>query len=230
MRAGGFRSLRRSIHPIVPVAQTGRGEGYPILFLLTDLSLMHRKFFNQLGNQLDARLWPEVCRFPDREIRKQAERRMFHTWYFYLIIFIVIPVIFNITQIAMIKVIWWLHPHVSLGVFLPLAFVGHIVGFPILVIMLYRPVARRQLRRDLNMVEIPTCVHCGYDLRGCVGDCCPECGVPTVRPATAQDLPAPKMLVPSLIGALIFFLIVTALCWRGLFYVGMLKSPVGLGG
>ena len=41
-----------------------------------------------------------------------------------------------------------------------------------------RAVYRRSLRLQLQGMDIPVCIHCGYDLRGQLDPRCPECGQP----------------------------------------------------
>lgn len=47
----------------------------------------------------------------------------------------------------------------------------------VLTLGLVRQALRRELRLRLNERALPTCLACGYDLRGAVARRCPECGV-----------------------------------------------------
>jgi predicted Zn-ribbon and HTH transcriptional regulator len=38
------------------------------------------------------------------------------------------------------------------------------------------PLIRKRHRKELTALGIPTCIACGYDLRGLIGSRCPECG------------------------------------------------------
>lgn len=50
-------------------------------------------------------------------------------------------------------------------------------GAPMFVALwMLRRAIRTALRRDLNASGKPTCLECGYDLRGQVDPRCPECG------------------------------------------------------
>jgi hypothetical protein len=57
---------------------------------------------------------------------------------------------------------------------------GAIVGWLLVAGALWfgRKTIQRSLRRQLNEAELPTCMKCGYDLRGQIEPRCPECGTP----------------------------------------------------
>ncbi|MBW7905852.1 MAG: hypothetical protein LC135_11320 [Phycisphaerae bacterium] len=62
--------------------------------------------------------------------------------------------------------------------------IGGVIGvlqvatFMLIFNLLFRRPYRRFLRRRLSELGLPTCVGCGYDLRGQVVARCPECGEP----------------------------------------------------
>jgi hypothetical protein len=45
-----------------------------------------------------------------------------------------------------------------------------------LAFWLFRGSVTQRLRGELNRTGIPTCMKCGYDLRGCIDQRCSECG------------------------------------------------------
>jgi hypothetical protein len=53
-----------------------------------------------------------------------------------------------------------------------------VAAFMLIFNVLFRRPYRRFLRRRLGELGLPTCVGCGYDLRGQVVPRCPECGEP----------------------------------------------------
>lgn len=65
---------------------------------------------------------------------------------------------------------------------IPGAVLGGLVGgalgglLPMVVLYLLRKRLRAALREHLATIAIPTCIRCGYDLRGSTSGKCPECG------------------------------------------------------
>jgi hypothetical protein len=64
------------------------------------------------------------------------------------------------------------------------AIVGWLISFPILLVGDYlyqmtrtRRVMRRAIAEALNGERPPFCFACGYNLQGCTGEKCPECGI-----------------------------------------------------
>ena len=66
---------------------------------------------------------------------------------------------------------------VATAVCLAFPFVGG-VFLGLAPLALVRRSIRRSLRRHLTKAGMPTCVSCGYDLRGQIEPRCPECGSP----------------------------------------------------
>lgn len=63
--------------------------------------------------------------------------------------------------------------------------------------LVFRGPIRRSLRRRLRERGLPICDVCGYDLRGCLSGCCPECGAsftPPDQPLDADVLSAQASL------------------------------------
>lgn len=58
----------------------------------------------------------------------------------------------------------------------PLAFVGALGGWSLLVVWLWNRRLRRSLRLQARRKGVFLCIPCGYDLTGNVSGRCPECG------------------------------------------------------
>ncbi len=120
-------------------------------------------------------LFPDLQRFPDRRRRRAALRRALSVaqwtpWYMLTAALLVGAYAFVIFSLG------------SWGV--PIADWGRIRGWGMVVLLvaglglllMCRRAIRRSLWRDLNNAGVPTCTHCGYDLRGSERVRCSECG------------------------------------------------------
>lgn len=68
-----------------------------------------------------------------------------------------------------------LSPQILFGVMIP-KFVTVLVPLLLLWKYVFVPMYLRAEREKRNSLGVPTCLHCGYDLKGSTGPACPECG------------------------------------------------------
>jgi len=119
-------------------------------------------------------VFPELDRFESKADRKTAMRRAGQTvhataW------FLAIAAVGTVVGVIVKELIWkWLSAlgPVSNPLFAWVMFIG--VGTCYLLVI--RKGACRSLREQLNAAGRPTCMQCGYDLRGQIDPRCPECG------------------------------------------------------
>ena len=171
---------------------------------------MRTRILHRIKNP-DGCLLPELRLFPERRTKKSATQRIVHSWQFYLLILTILPVALGLLPLTIRENVLPFRRS-----FLLATCVGACHGFGglLLIALLYRPIARRRLRRDLNLIGIRICVACGYDLRGSHEPRCPECGTESILCEPQASLPAPILLWPSLIAVgVIAFAIAGVLFW-----------------
>lgn len=127
------------------------------------------------------RLYPELLLFEreeDRTAAWQSAPPLFkdRTWSYLLVVTGILwwPVAIWLSTVVSARVLALRNPWfaVAIGVFTLLLCLAQVVAFNWFI---SRPV-RRSLRRSLVACGIPVCLHCGYDVRGPIEPCCPECG------------------------------------------------------
>lgn len=79
-------------------------------------------------------------------------------------------------------------------------------SIPIAMVFAFWTPVRRALRHELVLAGVPTCIPCGYDLRGTSSGTCPECGAIVPDPGSLAVLvieaPVPDDLSPRADGPL----------------------------
>jgi polyferredoxin len=126
--------------------------------------------------------FPELARFEDEKQRKDAHKKAYKTlhrcWYYWVALIVLIIVL----QLGAELLAYVIAPYAPsfmsrkligiIGRGMSYSFAG--LG----AIWLVRSTITRSLRTQLNEAGLPTCMKCGYDLRGQVERRCPECGNP----------------------------------------------------
>jgi len=125
------------------------------------------------------RTFPEVNRFPTRDaaricLRRARIRLLVNPWFWLAWTPLVLYMVFVVDPARSVllhyidrnTIATWL-PLIS-GLLMPI--------YILAVIWLLRMPVRRSLRKQLAEMEVPCCIHCGYDLTGNVSGVCPECG------------------------------------------------------
>ena len=131
--------------------------------------------FRRLGEFL----YPELAYFPAPDTLRAAETKLFRS---------LMPSSITLSQYTILSLIVFFatlrwRPF-SPGYTFVLA-VGQVLLFLtaallIRVFILTRSQLRQMLRKTLREQGVPICILCGYDLKGCVSDKCPECGEPII--------------------------------------------------
>jgi hypothetical protein len=137
----------------------------------------------------------ELERFPDKASRqsavKQVLRKLGFSWlYIGGLIVCAIPLM-ELAQ-AIVRAISPLLPAVpgwGLRLMSYLLYFGFTLGWALGYFWLRRRTVQQFVRARLSELGIPTCLHCGYDLRGQTVPRCSECGKPFKLPADQKDEP-----------------------------------------
>lgn len=132
---------------------------------------------DSFGSRLrwDTNLYPEWRLFEPEDRRKLQRvyrrrfRRRFILYGFWLFVILLVG------QLAIVQIDYSRFgvPRILTGAILA-GIMGTTVSIPF-VLWMHRPL-RSFLREELNRHGVPTCVKCGYDLRGQTEARCPECG------------------------------------------------------
>ncbi len=129
-------------------------------------------------NWFEARLYPELSRFPDpqraRLILIEYAGLQTLTLRFWLSIagYVAATTLF-VGFARLLTRTYRIAPQRPIA--LATLFACCLIG-PLVASWMTRRRTRRALRQALVAEGIPICVPCGYDLRGLPGPCCPECG------------------------------------------------------
>ncbi len=130
------------------------------------------------GPGLGTRLYPELSLVEDREERhrifKTAERRLFSSWFAWVValpVTLVVVLLLNELQ-QILQRTRFIAPWMAMLAFgaALLAYIAFVSTF-----VLVKPM-RRSIREQLLEKGIPVCRRCGYPLRGLPEPRCPECG------------------------------------------------------
>ena len=129
------------------------------------------------------RYFPEMERFADDAARKAAWKRASSETIHrpaYWAVMLLLVVVASIMLILIIERMGLLASLGPIGGGAIAGALGGLIGGSIF--WFYRGSVTQSLRRQLNESGIPTCMKCGYDLRGCGGGRCSECGATYSRP------------------------------------------------
>lgn len=125
-------------------------------------------------------LIPEIAFFPGKRVRVRVWRRALNIgvtmkYWAPFGVAILTPVMYALTKLDAYRVV---NPAL---LFVPAFGIIHVA-----LVALWRPMLRATVRECLR--EINRCEHCGYDLRGCTSDKCPECGRDWKPPRTLVSI------------------------------------------
>ena len=132
-----------------------------------------------------SRLFPELDRLPDKPAQDELYGKVWGVIMrrpsFWITMVIAPGVLALFLALSLIYLRRWLPISSSMiG-----AINGAIVGGLSMVMaqVLLRNPIQKEIRRQMNIADIPTCMRCGYDLQGNETGRCPECGhVPEETP------------------------------------------------
>jgi hypothetical protein len=122
-----------------------------------------------------------VSRIQNSATRQQLKRCIATDWRYYLIflpiLVLVVTSVFAVflptghLLLGAISHLWYL---LLLGLLL-----NGLFSFLLVIVLggiAMRMIMGKEIRRQLNRIAGPICIQCGYDLRGCADQRCPECG------------------------------------------------------
>lgn len=124
------------------------------------------------------RMFPELTRFPNQENRNDAWRRAGQSvhWSGSLLCgFLLLLILSPILKLCAHAGTWLARNGELLAIGIAMFVAWYLA--PFLLLWIFRGRLRQYLWRELLKHHVPTCLKCGYDLRGLISPRCPECGV-----------------------------------------------------